>query len=97
MLLMKRYESAIEEKMKLFYDNLSEKDKRYYAGIEAVKLGHGGVQYLAHILGCSRQTISKGVEDLENKSLLGKNHIRNSGGGRKGHEKKHPDIDTIFF
>jgi predicted transcriptional regulator len=94
---MKKYESDVEEKMKLFYDNLSEKDKRYYSGVEAVKLGRGGMQYLAKILGCSRQTISKGLEDLEGKTLLKENRTRNSGGGRKSCEQKHPEISAVFF
>ena len=43
---MQKYDLKIEEKMKLFYDNLSEKDKRYYAAVEAMKLGHGGISIL---------------------------------------------------
>ena len=94
---MEKYEKNIEEKMKIFYDNLSEKDQRYYAGIEAIKLGHGGIQYLSFVLGCSRQRVSKGLESIENEDLLGKNHIRNSGGGRKSYTKKYSDINAIFF
>jgi predicted transcriptional regulator len=94
---MEKYKKNIEEKIKLFYDNLSEKDKRYYAGIEAIKLGHGGIQYISALLGCSRQTVSKGLEDIKNKSLLGRNHVRNSGGGRKSYEKKYSDVNSIFF
>lgn len=94
---MKKYDPDVEEKMKLFYDNLSEKDKRYYSGVEAAKLGQGGIQYIAKILGCSRQTISKGLKDLENKGLLEKDRVRNIGGGRKSNEEKHPDMNAIFF
>lgn len=41
---MERYPVQIERQMKLFYDSLSEKDRRRYAAVEAAKLGHGGVQ-----------------------------------------------------
>ena len=33
---MEIYPSNIEVKMKLFYDNLSEKDKRHYAAVEVL-------------------------------------------------------------
>ena len=33
------YEPTIEQNMKKFYDTLSEKDKRRYAGVEAMKFG----------------------------------------------------------
>jgi hypothetical protein len=39
---MKRYDPSTEQVMKRFYTTLSEKDRRRYAGIEALKLGHGG-------------------------------------------------------
>lgn len=37
-------EKDIERKMQRLFATLSEKDKRRYAGIEAVKLGHGGIE-----------------------------------------------------
>lgn len=59
--------------MKNFYVSLSEKDKRCYAGIEALKLGHGGQKYIAKVLGCSRGTVKKGaceVSDLPRKTWI---------------------------
>jgi hypothetical protein len=53
--------------MKMFYDSLSEKDKRHYAALEATKLGHGGVTYLSHLLGCARSTIQAGMEEFKKK------------------------------
>ena len=35
------YDAETETAMKTFYDSLSEKDRRRYAGVEALKLGHG--------------------------------------------------------
>ena len=63
------YHSSIEQKMKKFYDTLSEKDKRRYAGVEAMKLGRGGVAYITKILGCSRKTVIKGLRELTVLSL----------------------------
>ncbi len=44
---MERYDKKVERHMKLFYDSLSEKDRRRYAALEVAKLGHGGVEYVA--------------------------------------------------
>lgn len=94
---MEKYVPKVEEKMKLFYANLSEKDRRYYAAVEATKLGHGGVQYLANLFGCTRQTITKGLQEVESKALVEEGQVRRSGGGRKGYEQKHPNIDAVFL
>ena len=59
------YPAQVEENMQYFYNSLSEKDKRHYAAVEAIKLGHGGISYIAQLLGCSRQTIHVGVEELK--------------------------------
>lgn len=58
------YHPTIEQKMKKFYDTLTEKDKRRYAGVEAMKFGRGGVAYITRILGCSRKTVLKGLKEL---------------------------------
>ena len=41
------YSPEIEHSMRMFHDSLSEKDRRRYAAIEAAKLGHGGIEYIA--------------------------------------------------
>jgi hypothetical protein len=32
--------------------------------VEAEKLGHGGVQYVAHLFGCEPDTIRRGLDDV---------------------------------
>ena len=59
------YPPAVCKHMKLFYESLSEKDRRRYASVEAEKLAHGGVEYIADLLGCDPQTIRQGREDIE--------------------------------
>src|SRR4029453_6870644 len=51
------YSAEIEEKMQRFLGWLSEKDRRRYAAIEAAKLGHGGVEYIARVLAGGPKTI----------------------------------------
>ena len=62
---MQTYGAAIERAMKKFFDSLSEKDRRRYAAVEVAKLGHGGVEYIARVLGCDPKTIQQGRDDLE--------------------------------
>ena len=42
----RQFEESTEQKMQAFFQTLSEKDRRRYAAIEAVKLEHGGIAYL---------------------------------------------------
>lgn len=66
---MEPYSNDVEKSMLNFYLSLSEKDRRHYAAVEAKKLGHGGVEYIADLLGCSRQTIYSGLEEVEKKCI----------------------------
>ena len=51
--------------MQDFFNSLSEKDRRRYAAIEAQKLGHAGITYIAKVLNCSRSTIHAGLNELD--------------------------------
>ena len=55
--------------MILFSENLTEKDRRYYAAVEAQKLGHGGIEYIADLLGLSTKTVARGLEELSKKNF----------------------------
>jgi hypothetical protein len=66
------YKKTVEEGMQNFYDSLSEKDRRRYAAIEALKLPHGGKQYICDLLSCDLKTIQQGLSDLENEGALKK-------------------------
>jgi hypothetical protein len=59
------YGPEIEHAMRMFHDSLSERDRRRYAAIEAAKLGHGGIEYVATLLGCDPKTIRQGQHDLD--------------------------------
>jgi len=87
------YSADVERQMKLFYDTLSEKDKRRYAAVEAAKLGHGGLAYLARVLECHPNTIRQGKEDV---SLLpedeAEGRTRKQGGGRKSCTEVMPEL-----
>ena len=63
--VMKEYTEQMERFMCRLYFSLSEKDQRYYAAVEAMKLGHGGINYIAELFGCCRQTVTAGIEELK--------------------------------
>jgi hypothetical protein len=95
---MEPYDQHTEQTMKRFYDSLSEKDRRRYAGIEALRYGPGGRNYIANVLGCSRRTVSKGAKEV---SQLAKadvdKRIRRPGAGRKSYQQRWPEIDEQFL
>ena len=106
---MELYASEIEVAMRRFYNSLNEKDRRRYAGIEALKLGLGGRHYIARVLGCSRRTVTKGAKEVS--GLSGQEtearirtvrqatpaRIRAAGGGRKSYPQHWADIDEKFL
>ena len=76
---MDGYSAEIEQKMQRFFGWLSEKDRRRYAAVEAAKLGHGGVEYIARVLGCDPHTIRQGLRDLEEAEDAAVGRIRKKG------------------
>lgn len=62
---MQKYEQRIELQMVNFYGSLSEKDRRRYAAVEAAKLGHGGIAYIARLFDCDADTIASGSDDVQ--------------------------------
>ena len=68
----------------MFYDSLSEKDRRCYAAIEVAKLGYGGVEYIASVLGCDPKTIRQGQHDLGHLPDDLSERVRKKGGDASG-------------
>jgi hypothetical protein len=73
------YTTDVEEKMQRFFGWLSEKDRRRYAAVEAAKLGHGGVEYIARLLACDPKTIRQGLRELEEAEDAAAGRIRKKG------------------
>lgn len=93
------YPTEVEEEMKKFYETLSEKDKRRYAAVETLKFGRGGMKYIVRVLGSNRRTLLRGLKELKAlpKGTGHRERVRKEGGGRKGYEQTHPDIDEKFL
>jgi hypothetical protein len=97
--MMEPYPPEVEALMKKLYQTLSDKDKRRYAAVEALKLGHGGQSYIAQLLQCSRNTIAEGFKELTElpEDSAYERRIRRPGGGRQRYEETHPAIDEQFL
>lgn len=66
-----------------------EKQRRWIAAMEAIKLGWGGIQEVARITGMDRRTVSRGIVELRSPEGF-QGRVREKGGGRKAVEKKRP-------
>jgi len=73
----------------LFFSLLDEKQRRLYAGLESLKLGHGGDRKIADLLGLDPGTVAKGRQQLLTRDLE-LQRVRKRGGGREPLEKKRP-------
>ena len=69
---------------------LNEKQRRVFAAAEARAYGRGGIKIVADISGISRQTIYRGLTDLDSK--IKDLSIRQPGGGRKRLSDSEPSL-----
>ncbi len=76
-----KYSKEIEEDMVYLFSLIDEKHKRYYASVEAIKLGHGGISYISGLFRVSEKTLERGIKELKRECLP--QRIRRTGGGRK--------------
>lgn len=72
----------------IFLSMLDEKQRRLYAGVEAIKYGLGGDKWIADLLGMHPQTVARGRRELL-EGDVDVERSRKAGGGRKPAEKKH--------
>jgi hypothetical protein len=73
----------------LFCSMLNERQRRLYAGLESLKLGHGGDAHIASLLGMDPHTVARGRQELTSGDLS-RDRVRAEGGGRLAQEKKRP-------
>jgi hypothetical protein len=95
--MLSTYSPEIEKQMQEMFSRLSEKDKRLYAGVEALKFSYGGISYIAQLFACSRNTILRGIIELGGKETIPRKRDRKSGGGRKQVMETQTDINDLFL
>ena len=71
----------------LFFSLLDEKQRRLYAGLEALKTGHGGDVCMAELLGLDPGPVARGRRELLAQDV-DTDRVRKTGGGRKPVKKK---------
>jgi hypothetical protein len=71
----------------LFCSMLDERQRRLYAGLESLKLGHGGDAHIASLLGMDPHTVARGRQELMSGELT-HDRVRAEGAGRLLQEKK---------
>ena len=72
---------------------LNERQWRLYVALEAKMVGRGGISKVAHDAGTSRETIRKGIAELDHGQLYVEGErIRRSGGGRKRLSSQDPTL-----
>lgn len=94
---MEPYLPEIEQQMRRFYQSLSEKDRRRYAAIEALKLGWGGITYISELFECDDKPIRAGMQELKQEEGLSQRRIRQAGGGRKSAFEMIEGLDKAFL
>jgi transposase len=87
---VKNQERAIKKKLADMFPFLNEKQRRVLAASEAKSHGRGGIQTVARLMGISRQTIYRGLSDIDDNDLS--ERVRKPGGGRKKSQANHPDL-----
>ena len=78
--MITKYPRPVEEAMRYTFSALNEHQRRLFAASEALKLGHGGIAYIAQLLDCHRRTIERGLNELRHPdSLLPPHRARKKG------------------
>ena len=84
-------DKANHRRMNLRLSRMDEQQRRWYAGLESMKIGHGGDVLLHQITGLNVETIRRGRQELENDlGARPTNRVRVEGGGRWPVGKKIP-------
>jgi len=74
---------SISEKYRALLPTFSERMRRLWAGTEARALGRGGIAVVARATGLARNTVVRGLTELDEDSPLDPARVRCTGAGRK--------------
>ena len=81
--MARSYAPDIELKMQRYFARVSEKEQRWYAAIEAAKLGHGGIEYVSNLFGIDPKTVRRGLAELEEADDPSPGRVRKKGAAKK--------------
>ena len=83
----------MEERILMMLPHLNEAQKRLFLASEAVAHGRGGIAEVIRIAKVSRNTVKRGIAELESGNTFG-GRVRGDGGGRKPIEITQPNIEN---
>jgi transposase len=86
----------VTEKEMEYLKEANERLARHFIAIIAERNGIHGVSLVCSILGVSRNTVYRGLRELQSKEHLDEGRVRKQGGGRKSTLAKHPEYITVF-
>ena len=73
----------IRAKFRALVPSLTERMRRLWAGTEARAIGRGGIAVVARATSLARNTIVRGLKELDESAPLDFSRVRRAGGGRK--------------
>ncbi len=76
-------ERAIGDRYRAVAGELNERQRRVWAGAEALSHGRGGQAAVVRATGMSATTVAKGMREIRSGERLEPGRVRSSGGGRK--------------
>ena len=82
----------MEERILTMLPHLNEMQKRLFLANEAQAYGRGGIAEVIRITGASRNTIKRGIDEL-NSGIVSDGRVRKSGGGRNYVVANYPGIE----
>ncbi len=96
--------AKIDEQRKQRFEMLSpfldEKQKRIFAGVEAILYGEGGMIGISELFHMSTATVSRGMKEVRNPDMIETEGIRKKGGGRTPASTKDTelirDLETLI-
>ena len=79
-----------------YIQQLDERQYRLYCATRAISIGKHGVAAVCASIHISKNTIYRGIRELNGKTILSSETVRIAGGGRKAILDKHPEYLVLF-
>jgi len=92
-------ERRLRDKLETLLPALNERQQRLFLAVEARSLGRGGVSTVARIAEVSRETVYRGLREIERPGAIqdADEAVRQEGGGRKPATEKQPGLGEAIL
>lgn len=87
-----KIDDQLKQRFELISPFLDEKQRRLFAGAEAIVYGSGAMIRIAELLHMSTATVSRGMKEVRNPEMIEPEGVRKEGGGRKPTSEKDPEL-----